>query len=118
MTPAEVMGLRIRKAREERDVSVRELARRLVKILGASGERGQFELMRRYVARWESGSNMPSEHYRDAICDALGVPRSTLRDDEDEESSTVRVVFDLPKDLFGELIEKVVEEKLRDREQA
>lgn len=59
------MGLRIRRAREQRGWSQRDLARAL------GVEHAQ-------ISKWETGRNMPSPRYLERLGRELGVPAETF----------------------------------------
>lgn len=60
---------------------MRALARRI--------QPDQPEVARRNLARWIGGYNKPTAANRNAVADALGVPRERFAADEDEEDDPV-----------------------------
>lgn len=86
-------------------LSIREVARRM-----AGGDTKRYDTLRRYVIRWESGKNTPDEVNRDRYADAVGIPRSLLR-----EGATPN---DLAADLaavLGSIVNALSEERDRVR---
>lgn len=67
---------------ERRQVSRRELARRLAS--GRPDDGRRIESQRRHIKRILSGKTKPTQRTRDAICDALGVPRDAAPSAKDE----------------------------------
>ena len=77
---------------EARDVSRRELARRLATKHPKGVTPGTVETYRSAIKRYLAGTQVPIDSTRGAIADALGVDRSQLPEDEEEEVDLERMV--------------------------
>lgn len=77
----------LRMEMEQRDVSRRELARRMAESHRDGVTPQTVETYRRAIRRYLDADDpqVPKEQTREAIADALGVDRGQLPDDEDEE---------------------------------
>jgi hypothetical protein len=72
VTPTVTVGEKIRQERLRVGLSMRALGRLI--------DQDHPEQGRRNLYRWEDGTHTPSEKWRDAIADALEIPRETFSD--------------------------------------
>lgn len=95
-------GEKLRAELNSRNMGARALARMLAQQRG-----GTLEVRRREVLRWLQGAT-PLERNRHIVEDVLGLPRDSLKgDDEDEEPDPVVVPAQIDYDLLALAINRL-----------